>query len=102
MGVVRAVCISEKKGTEKQNVHKAKLVAEDVYKRQVHSAFIRTDDHQVILVHFQIRLCAEQSFHKLIWRCKVIESFEWNCILYTWVVRIKCDDIRYTHCCKFF
>ena len=24
MGVVRAVCISEKKGTEKQNVHKAK------------------------------------------------------------------------------
>lgn len=28
MGVVRAVCISEKKGTEKQNVHKAKLVAD--------------------------------------------------------------------------
>ena len=28
MGVVRAVCISEKKGTEKQNVHRAKLVAD--------------------------------------------------------------------------
>ena len=37
MGVVRAVCISEKKGTEKQNVHKAKLVADSGLKGDAHA-----------------------------------------------------------------
>ena len=37
MGVVRAVCISEKKGTEKQNVHRAKLVADFGLKGDAHA-----------------------------------------------------------------
>ena len=37
MGVVRAVCISEKKGTEKQNVHRAKLAADFGLKGDAHA-----------------------------------------------------------------
>ena len=61
--------------------------------RTVHGTFIRADYHHVIAVQSQIRCCAEQCLDELISRTYRLESAERDCILYTRIVRIKCNDI---------
>ena len=66
-----------------------------------HCTFIRTDDHQVIRVNRKVWFCAKQCFHELIWRVETVESVKRDCILYTRIVGIKCEDIVYAHVNQF-
>ena len=64
----------------------------------LHCTFIRADDHQMVFVCFQIRFCFKQSFDELIQRVEAVETIEWDRILYTRIVCVKCQNVRYTHC----
>ena len=39
----------------------------------------------------------ESMLDKLIRRCKIVKSVKRNCILNTWVMCIKSDDVAYAH-----
>ena len=63
--------------------------------RTVRCAFVRADDHEVILIKFQIRNRFEQSFQELICRHEIIKAHQRNCIADTGIMCVKCDNIRY-------
>ena len=63
----------------------------------VHSAFIRADDHQVVLVNDQVRFCAQERLHKLIGRVEAVESVERNGILHSGIVSVEGDDVVDAH-----
>ena len=59
----------------------------------VECAFIRADNHHMILVDDEIRHVVEQGTHELIRRGKVIEAAQRGCVLYSGVVRIEGDKV---------
>ena len=61
------------------------------------SAFVRTDYHHMIAVDLKIFVGAQKSFYKLISWADCLESTQWNCILYTRVMRVESDNIINTH-----
>ena len=51
----------------------------------------------MLTVNLQIFNGSQKSFYKLISRTYRLESAERDCILYTRIVRIECNDIVYAH-----
>ena len=63
----------------------------------VECAFIRADNHHMILIDDEIRHVVEQGTHELIRRGKVIEAAQRGCVLYSGVVRIEGDKVGNAH-----
>ena len=66
-------------------------------KFQMDEAGLEKIRHHMLTVNLQIFNCSQKSFYKLIRRTYSLESAERDCILYTWIVRIECNDIIYAH-----
>ena len=73
----------------------------DVYKRQVHGAFIRADDHQVFLVNADIGIMGEQGLYKRICGHEVVKTNQRNGILHPGVMGVKGDDVFHSQGCQF-
>ena len=54
----------------------------------------------MIVVHLQIRLCAQQRLHKLIGRLEIVEAVQRSSVLYPGIVRVKGDNVLDTHILK--
>ena len=63
----------------------------------IHISFIWADDHQMVIVQLEIFDFFYQSFQELIGREEVVETIQRNCVLNTWVMRIKSDEVGNTH-----
>ena len=55
----------------------------------------------MVAVNLQVRVLAKQTFDELICRTNCFKSMERDCVLYTWVMCVKSDDVVYTHANQF-
>ena len=62
-----------------------------------HTALIRADDHQMILVELHIRCIAQGVFDELVSRLDGFKSMQRNRVLDTRVVSVEGDDVFYAH-----
>ena len=62
-----------------------------------HTALIRADDHQMILVELHIRCIAQDVFDELVSRLDGFKSMQRNRVLDTRVVSVEGDDVFYAH-----
>ena len=67
----------------------------------VHRSFVRTDDHEMLLVRNEIRYRAKESFHELIGRIETVKTAQWDGVLHARVMGVKSDDIGNSHGCQF-
>ena len=65
--------------------------------RTAHTALIRADDHQMILVELHIRCIAQDVFDELVSRLDGFKSMQRNRVLDTRVVSVEGDDVFYAH-----
>ena len=72
-------------GVVKTSVVHTHIYAENVCKvdRSAHASFVRTDDHEVIIVNMKTFYIFEESLDELIGRLDSFETMQRSCILYT-------------------
>ena len=62
--------------------------------RAAHAALVRAHDHEVLVIDLQVVCAAEDILDELIGRGDRLEAVHRDRVLYTGIVRIKCNDIR--------
>ncbi len=63
----------------------------------VHSALVRAYDHQMVFVHNELRLGAQESLDELVRRVEAVETVERDGILHSGVVGVEGNNIVHAH-----
>ena len=66
----------------------------------VQSAFVRAYYHKFVFIDSKIINALEKCFKNLIRRNNIIKSHKRNCIVNSWIMCVKCNDIWNAHCLK--
>ena len=61
------------------------------------AACVRADDHQMIAVYQQIRLCLEKALDKLVRGRHSLETMERDRVLHPWIMSFKGNDVVHAH-----